>query len=461
MKFAGTFTILVALAQCLLIDGLPIIKGRGGGLITLPLKHVARAVPATGDLHPHLLLQQHLNSAYRRLALMTRSPQPLEEELVKRLAEHIDSLPPDVPVKRYRVAGTVIRPRHADDECDGDSPPPECNNSLKLEIFANDVGYISSVEFGAPAREFRLLMDSGSSDLWVGGEGCQTDQEGGGGDCSALHTYLGKNSSSSLIDMKVPFEVTYGSGHVEGTKVLDDFTFGGFRLPKLQLGLATLQSIDFSDDDVPFDGLMGLALSSLSELQGPTPIEALAASGLIDEPIVSYKISRRDDNKDDGEITFGGLDKTKFDSNSLVTLPNISPIGFWTAKVDNATVNGQNFGIDAREAILDTGTTLLVAPRADAEKIHAQIDGSTVDEQGRFHLPCDTNATVALAFGGRSFEIDSRDLGFANLGNNDCLSGIGANDGEGTTWLVGDTFLKNVYFSTNAKTNEVSLAKLV
>ncbi|KAJ8072253.1 hypothetical protein PM082_015812 [Marasmius tenuissimus] len=89
------------------------------------------------------------------------------------------------------------------------------------------------------------------------------------------------------------------------------------------------------------------------------------------------------------------------------------------------------------------------------------IDGSSIDEQGRYHVPCDTNATLAFTFGGQSFEIDSRDLAFAKVGDNDCLSGIGANDGDGETWLIGDTFLKNVYFSTNVKTNEITLAKLV
>ncbi|KAL0579577.1 hypothetical protein V5O48_002415 [Marasmius crinis-equi] len=460
MKFSGTFTLTLLAALALVTDALPVSKRRGPGSITFPLKRVKQVTASAEDVHPQLLHQQHLNSAYRRLAHMTRSEKPSDDELARRLVEEMDFLPHDHPVKRYRIGNTDIFPRHAD-ECKSDAPPPECNNSLKLQIFANDVGYFSSVELGTPAREFRLLMDSGSSDLWVGGEGCQVDEEGGGGDCGKTHIYLGKNSSSTFIDMGVPFEITYGSGHVEGTKVLDDFTFGGFRLPKLQFGVATLESEDFSDDEAPFDGLMGLALSSLSELQGVTPIEALVASGLIDEPIVSYKISRRDDNKDDGEITFGALNEDLFDAKTLVTLPNVDPLGFWTANVDNSTVDGRNIGIGARQAILDTGTTLFVAPRADAEKIHSFINGTTVDERGRFHVPCDTNATVALVFGGQSFEIDPRDLTFANLGNNDCLSGIGADDGDGKTWLVGDTFLKNVYFSTNSKKNEITLAKLV
>lgn len=42
------------------------------------------------------------------------------------------------------------------------------------------MGYIATVQIGNPPRDFRLLMDSGSADFWVGGEDCQAET---GGDC--------------------------------------------------------------------------------------------------------------------------------------------------------------------------------------------------------------------------------------------------------------------------------------
>ena len=44
---------------------------------------------------------------------------------------------------------------------------------------ANDVGYLATVQMGTPPRNFLILMDSGSADLWVGAENCQS-QTGGG-----------------------------------------------------------------------------------------------------------------------------------------------------------------------------------------------------------------------------------------------------------------------------------------
>ena len=66
----------------------------------------------------------------------------------------------------------------------------------------------------------------------------------------------------------------------------------------------------------------------------PTPVEALASAGLIDEAITSYKISRLADDKNDGEITFGGLDDTKFDPSTLVTFDNAATNGFWEGAMD-------------------------------------------------------------------------------------------------------------------------------
>lgn len=107
---------------------------------------------------------------------------------------------------------------------------------------------------------------------------------------------------------------------------------------------------------------MGLAQSGLSQQKLATPVESLATAGLIPDAITSYKISRFADQKNDGEITFGALDKTKFDPATLVTINNVNSQGFWEAPLDAATVDGKDTGLQGRTAIIDTGTTLIVVP---------------------------------------------------------------------------------------------------
>jgi hypothetical protein len=101
----------------------------------------------------------------------------------------------------------------------------------------------------------------------------------------------------------------------------------------------------------------------------PTPVDALASNGLISSAITSFKISRLADQLNDGEVTFGGLDSSKFDANTLVTILNVSKLGFWEGAMDAITVNGQDSGMTGRTAILDTGTTLIIAPAADTQAV--------------------------------------------------------------------------------------------
>jgi len=339
---------------------------------------------------------------------------------------------------------------------------PTDSDTLGLNIEGADVGYLATVQMGTPPVDYTILMDSGSADLWVGSETCVSEAGGGCG----THTFLGSTSSSTFVDTGKPFAVTYGTGDVKGDIVTDNIAIAGLALNAHTFGVANSESVQFADDSVPFDGLMGLAQSTLSEQQTLTPIESLAAANLVAAPIMGFKIPRLADAKNDGEITFGGLDTSAFVANTLVDIPNVSTTGFWEGAMDAVSVDGTDLGLAGRTAILDTGTTLIVAPPADAAAVHAAIPGAKNDGQGGFTVPCTTSASVALTFGGTSFAIDSRDIAVqpvdATDPTGDCVSGISSGEvGAATEWLVGDVFLKNAYFSTNVAANTVSLAKLV
>ncbi|KAK0485092.1 acid protease [Armillaria novae-zelandiae] len=494
-------------------DAHPVVKR--GGSVTLPLKRIQQR----SDLHPQILHQQNINRALRRLARMTGRQAPSDAELRRNLEKRVASLENDPVYKRYhkytppgnskrfnrdgvsgsRVNAVVSRKHHhnqgnnngattstssgnstasttsetngtstassASDAASSDvtvANTPTTANSLGLDIESTDVGYLATIQMGTPPQDFLLLMDSGSADTWVGGENCQSEDGGGCGN----HNFLGSTSSSSFQDQNTQFQVTYGTGAVQGDIVKDNVVVAGLSLDAHTFGVATAETVDFSSDSTPFDGLMGLAQSTLSNQGVLTPVESLASAGLIDAAITSFKISRLADNLNDGEVTFGALDTSKFDSNTLVTVDNQSQDGFWEGAMDSITVDGTDTGLSNRLAILDTGTTLIIAPQSDATAVHQLISGAQSAGQGSFTIPCTTNASVALTFGGQEFTIDTRDLAFqpvdANDPTGDCVSGISSgNIGADNEWLVGDVFLKNAYFSVDVDKNSISLAKLV
>lgn len=72
---------------------------------------------------------------------------------------------------------------------------------------SQDVGYLATIQIGTPPQDFLILMDSGSADLWVGAEKCQSQA---GGDCVNTHiSYL--NSSGLTIDCLFFSRATIGS----------------------------------------------------------------------------------------------------------------------------------------------------------------------------------------------------------------------------------------------------------
>lgn len=165
----------------------------------------------------------------------------------------------------------------------------------------------------------------------------------------------------------------------------------------------------------------------------------MAKQNLISEAIISYHLSREQDQKDDGTVMLGGLDQSKFEAATLTTIDNTNDDGFWGGAIESATVDGQELGFTGHKAILDTGTTLMLLPQAVVQKIHDDIPGAQgPDDAGEFLVPCDTTAVVSITFGGRAFDIDPRDLAFNRRGAGMCTSGIVPGGlGDDTTWLLG------------------------
>ncbi|KAI6155558.1 aspartic peptidase A1 [Pisolithus tinctorius] len=447
-------------------------------LITLPLKRVQN-VPK--DIHPQMLMQQYINHASKRLARMTGRQEPSEHQLRSELHKRLyilDGRPaPSLasPGSSFNAGNTRLglaaTQGHGKQPSKGSinnaaenggltsANPPTTNNSLGLAIEANDVAYIATIQVGTPAQDFKILMDSGSADFWIGSENCQSST---GGSCGN-HTFLGPQSSSSFVSSNSPFQVTYGSGAVAGTLCQDQVSIAGLSLNNHTFGVASVESPQFSSSSVPFDGLMGLAQSTLSQQNVSTPVESLASNGLIPAAITSFKISRLSDQLNDGEVTFGGLDSSKFVANTLVTISNVNQQGFWEGAIDAVSINGADSGLTGRTAILDTGTTVMVIPPADAQQLMQGL-GGTCDSQ-QCTLPCTSNSSLAFTFGGSSFAIDPSDLLILPVQPNnptgDCVAGIQPQQiGAATQWLVGDVFLKNAYFSTDVGNNSISLAKL-
>uniref|UniRef100_A0A1D1Z659 Aspartic-type endopeptidase ctsD n=1 Tax=Anthurium amnicola TaxID=1678845 RepID=A0A1D1Z659_9ARAE len=306
------------------------------------------------------------------------------------------------------------------------------NDPLSNE--GNDIGYFGPISVGG--QTFNVIFDTGSSDLWVPGPKCKDV-------ACTQHTVFDPTKSKTFSTDNQPFSIQYGTGSVSGTIATEDVSIAGLPIKQQTFGLTTTESQEFAGSE--FDGILGMALDQLSSQGAVTPFSSLVKQGVVQQPLFGFFLGREKDNTQ-GQLTLGGTDNSLF-KGDISFNKLVSNQGFWEIAMDDAAVDGKPLGFQKKTAIIDTGTTLLIAPPADAAAIHAQIPGSQQDGDN-FAVPCDTKSIVALTFGGKNFEISTKDLaripipGQSNL----CVSGIsGGVIGGPDQWLVGDTFLKNVY----------------
>lgn len=282
-------------------------------------------------------------------------------------------------------------------------------------------------------------FDTGSSDLFLPGTKCT------GANCRG-HKLYNTAASSTAVDQRRTFSLAFGDGStVSGEQFDDTVTIAGLTATGQRVGAASVYSAGFSLAESPPDGLMGMAFQAISDFNAPPVFQTFVSQGQTTSPIFGFTLL---DNG--GELFLGGTDTSKF-TGSLTFSSLITSPAFWEISLQGATVGTKSIFTRAVDAIVDTGTTLIIGDTTNVKAIYAAIPGSkdasaTVGD-GFFTVPCNSiPSNVALTLGGKKFTIsaDSFNFGQVSAGSADCVGGIVADDSEGF-WILGDVFLRNVY----------------
>ncbi|CAB5350163.1 uncharacterized protein OCT59_025944 [Rhizophagus irregularis] len=315
--------------------------------------------------------------------------------------------------------------------------------------YDNDIGYYGPAILGG--QKFQLLFDTGSADLWVP----KVSYNNG---TKTKHSTFDPEKSDTFKTDNKSFSITYGTGHTSGVAATDTFEFAGFSIKDQAFGLADTVSDDFTN--APFDGILGMAFDQLSELQAPTPFQNLINNHSVSSSVFGFVLGRAEDGTNgNSELTIGGVDP-KF-SNNIKYNKVVNRRGFWQIALGGAQVNDKTVDVKGGEAIIDTGTTLVIIPPEDADAIHNAIPGAK--KQGQNYLiPTNSKAVVAFTFGGVTYNINPADMTVDDVGNGLSVSGIQGENMPGmeNTWLVGDVFLKNVFNAYDVNKSAVGFAPL-
>jgi cathepsin D len=412
-------------------------------LITVALALIASASPIAEETGVRIPLSKRgtLTNAdgtfnYEKAVLHSARTHNKYQRAFRNLQANTGSLPKDFEIKDFRPIPSVGK---------------RSTGSVALTDEEEDLEWAGNIGIGSPAQTFLIDFDTGSSDLWVPSSSCSSST------CQKKHRFSA-SASSTASKKSGTFEIQYGDGStVSGPIYTDKVTVGGLTATNQYFSPVTTLSSTFSDD--PIDGILGLAWPLISNLGEPPFFNTLINQGSVSSGVFAFKLA-----SSGSELFLGGTNANLFSGS--VEFHAIDPsTGFWQAKGAKA-IAGSKTAVSNFETVIDSGTTIMYGPPSAVKNFYAAIPGSAVydSSQGYYSYPCNSLPTVGFSWGGKTWAISESNfnLGQTESGSSDCVGALAGQDiglGSGT-WLLGDSFMKNVYTVFSFDQSAVGFATL-
>lgn len=303
---------------------------------------------------------------------------------------------------------------------------------------------------------FPLLLDTGSGLSWIYNTSCTASA------CLNAPKFEDTDSLYSTV----AFTISYTGQTISGSLVdtlHNNLTFSfpyGLALANYSFGLATSAPLFFNDYNV--SGIIGIP-SAYDDSIPTNFIAQLHSSG----SIANRKFGLILGSSSNSNSSFGGLllfgDSASDNAEKLATSDveycslDKNTHGYWLVSISAMTVTDyqnqtnpmKNFN-STKQAIIDTGTTGLSLPLADADALHSALFSSLYisDGVGNYAFLCNATGAVDFTIDGKNFTIPVENIrGDAYLNN--VLNGYCASKALGSTdttyWILGASFLKSFY----------------
>ncbi|CAG0892320.1 unnamed protein product [Darwinula stevensoni] len=320
------------------------------------------------------------------------------------------------------------------------------------------VQYYGSIGIGTPPQSFKILFDTGSSNLWVPSKDCNVNDTA----CRIHQKYDGSRSSTYSRN-GTRIGIRYGSGRLSGVLAVDTVTIGGLVVQGQAFAEATNQP-NSSFAAARFDGILGMGYKAISVDLIPTVFENMVQQGLVQRPVFSFYLNRDMSSEEGGELILGGSDPDYY-IGKFTHVP-VTREGYWQFKMDKVRVGPRAvYCSEGCQAIADTGTSFVLGPQEEIAAIVKDV-GAELDGSGNYRVDCSKVPHLPLirfVIDGRDFVLQGKDyvLPRSQRGSSYCVVGFSGSNippPRGPLWILGDVFLGKFYSEYDMGNNRVGFA---
>ncbi|KAJ6518234.1 aspartic peptidase A1 [Mycena vitilis] len=310
--------------------------------------------------------------------------------------------------------------------------------------------YFAEISLGTPPQTFKVVLDTGSSNLWVPSADCFST-------ACFLHDAYDSSASYTYEANGSHFAIEYNKGSIAGFVSSDVLAIGDFEIREQEFAEATrVPGLDFAFGK--FDGVLGLGYEEIS-VNHITPVfYNMVNRKLVSKPVFSFRLGSSEE--DGGEAVFGGIDSSHYTGN-IIYAP-VRRKGHWEVELTKVKLGNKDLVLENTGAAIDTGTSLIGVPADIVETLNTQI-GVQIDWDGRYTVDCATVASLpelTFYFDGKPYSLKASDYIIDVEGT--CISPFTEVDTHGESlWVIGDVFLRRYFTVYDLGRNTVGFAKSV
>lgn len=309
----------------------------------------------------------------------------------------------------------------------------------------SSVAYMIELDLGTPAQTVKVIVDTGSSELWVNPDCDTASSLPQQSECLA-NDYFNVEKSSTIVVSNRGKTLRYGLGDATIRYVTDNVG-----LPGSDVELETVRFGVAQRTDQMSHGILGLSFGNGLNLDYNNFVDELFEQKVIDTRLFGVALGAKEEQEGSGLLTFGGLDTKKY-SGKLHTEQILGPQNqedlyrFWVTLnkigLTDGGGNSKTYLDEDLAVFFDTGATLSYLPEAVVNALAKDLDAEYRSDYDLYLVPCGQDGSVDFTFGNTTINVSLHEF-IWELRDGTCA--MGAMVEQSGSYILGASFLRSVY----------------